>query len=154
MNIYDKNHPHNAVFCEQLRSVIDGNPRATQVDIGGIWSDLKMLNNGLVDASWSTCRSYRIKPLAPVMITRTVTYPAPIAVALAIGTEYFALEGSLVASYTWAGDSIDLVALMQRRAFTNEADAQACRDALFGGCKNERPVTTSSSKRTGIGCAD
>ena len=30
MNVYDKNHPHNAVFVAQLQSVIDGAPRVVQ----------------------------------------------------------------------------------------------------------------------------
>ena len=137
MHISDKNHPHNAVFCGMLQSVIDGKPKAVQYRRYKTdeWGDLDKEKAGIALASWDEHQFYRIKPLEPVMITRTVTYPAPIAVALAIGTEYFALEGSLVASYTWAGDSIDLVALMQRRAFTNKADAQACRDALFGAQK-------------------
>ena len=135
MKPYDKNHPHNAVFCEQLRSVIDGKPKTVQREAFCQWIDVAMLADGTSSSSWDARYAHRIKPLEPVMITRTVTYPAPMTVAPAIGTEYFALESSLVASYAWAGDGVDQAALTQGRSFTDKAYAQACWDALFGAQK-------------------
>ena len=136
MKPYDKNHPHNAIYLQCCKAAMTGNPLTLEANhyIAG-WDTYKPSLDGLYPLAVWGYRNLRIKPPEPIMVTRTVTYPAPMTVAPEIGTEYCALESSLVASYTWAGDSVDQAALTQGRAFTHEADAQACWDALFGAQK-------------------
>ena len=132
MKPYDKNHPHNAVFCEQLQSVIDGNPKAVQYRVAACWDDLTMLENGTTHADWMPHIVYRIKPPEPVMVTRTVTYPAPMTVAPEIGTECFSCLPGGVAALRWLNDYVDKKWLVAGVChFTREA-AQQQWDALFG----------------------
>ena len=136
MKIYHPEPPHFALFAQCLDAVKRGTPFVLEgFNSNGCWHTYFPGLDGLPDVIVWRLSNIRIKPPEPVMITRTVTYPAPMTVAPEIGTEYFALESSLVASYTWAGDSVDQAALTQGRAFTHEADAQACWDALFGAKK-------------------
>ena len=106
MKLYDKNHPHNAVFCEQLQSVIDGKPKTAEYNVGdGVWHELPMNEQGVSLAKWLVSYDYRINPPEPVSENR------------------------------WNGDKIYLSALQQGRAFTTKADAQACWNALVGAQK-------------------
>ena len=136
MKPYDKNHPRNAIYLQCCKAAMTGNPLTLEaLHNFDRWVAYPPLADGLYLIEVWDYKTLHIKPPEPVMVTRTVTYPAPMTVAPAIGTEYFALESSLVASYTWADDSVDQAALTQGRAFTTEADAQACWDALFGAQK-------------------
>ena len=109
MNIYDKNHPHNAVFCEMLQSAIDGTPKTMQYRRYDAeeWSDLDKEEGGITLAGWSYYHFYRVKPPEPVIITRTVTYLEPITVVPAIGTEYFVCLLAGVVNCHWSSCYLD-----------------------------------------------
>lgn len=136
MKPYDKNHPHNAIYLQCCKAAMTGDPLTLEAHLNfDRWVAYPPLGDGLYLIELWDYKTVRIKRPKPVMVTRTVTYPAPMTLAPEIGTEYFALESSLIAPYAWAGDSVDRAALTQGRAFTHEADAKACWDALFGAQK-------------------
>ena len=129
MNIYDKNHPHNAVFCEMLQSVIDGSPKTVQYrgseQFG--WVDRPKNETGITESGWNTLQLYRIKP---VMATRT--YPAPMTVAPAIGTKYFIVLIDSVDKITWSADYMDKKWLAAGICHLKREFAQEQWDAFYG----------------------
>ena len=134
LTVYDKAHKHNALYVQCLQACIDGKPLNLQLKAQSDceWFEVPPCGDGTPMTNWQPAREYRIKPPEPVLITRTVTYPAPMTEAPAVGIPYFAAETNGTCQYRWDGDKIDLSALQQGRAFTTQADAQACWDALFG----------------------
>ena len=75
MSINNKTHPHNAVFCRMLQSVIDGAPKTVQYRAleEDEWIDIYPGVSGVTQANWDECVFYRIKPSEPVKVARTVT---------------------------------------------------------------------------------
>ena len=135
MRIYDKKHPLNAIFCEQLQSIIEGKPKTVQRRKSGEWIELRMIMIGIPDCWWEDNWEYRIKPPEPVIITRTVTYPAPMTVALAIGTEYFVCLPDGTIKVMWTGVYIDEKWLVAGVCHLTLEAAQQQWDALFGAQK-------------------
>ena len=134
MNIYDKNHPHNAVVCEMLQAVIDGTPKTVQYRRydADQWGDLDKEQTGITLASWNKYQFYRLKPREPVMITRTVTYPAPMAVEPALDAEYFLCTPSGISAHSWCGGTTNKDWLAAGICHLTHEAAQQQWDALFG----------------------
>ena len=135
MNVYDKNHPHNAVFVAQLQSVIDGAPRALQHADPEImiWRDFGKAADGTSKSPWREDQLYRLKPLT---VTRTLTYPEPLRVAPAEGTVVWVLNVLCPRGFskgTWVGYSGDKIYLSRGFIFATESDAAEAARAIFGG---------------------
>lgn len=135
--IYDKTHPHNAVHCAMLQSVIDGAPKTVQYGghYGGGWVDMPKDAYGISIVDWVASHTFRIKPPEPVMVTRTVTYPAPMTVAPANGTEYLVPHANGVYSYTWTGDTTELAWLAIGICHLTREAAQEHWNAYYGAQK-------------------
>lgn len=138
MNVYDKDHPHNAVFVAQLQSVIDGAPRVVQVqmDMGSekhYWKDVENDSNGTPQTEFIDILAYRLKP---TIVTRTLTYPEPLLVAPEAGTSIWVLNVVCPRGFskgTWVGYSGDKIYLSRGFIFATESDAAEAARAIFGG---------------------
>jgi len=133
MNVSDKSHPHHAVWREHVQSVLDGNPKTVirkYLDFDG-WEEQPMSENGFCGACWFPGGQYRI---ARPMVTRTITYPAPLTEAPADGAIYWVINSSSteVASIPWRGDKYEYLFLKRGIAFATEEDAKAAAHAIFG----------------------
>ena len=133
--VYDKAHKHNALYVQCLQACIDGKPLNLQLKEQSDceWFEVPCYGDGTPMTNWQPATEYRIEPPEPVLITRTVTYPAPMTEAPAVGAWYWlVLSDNEVQRQKWDKYDCELKWLAQGRVFTTQADAQACWDALFG----------------------
>ena len=135
MNIYDKDHPHNAVFVAQKQSVIDGSQRVVQYadPESKIWDDVDNVLDGTPRTSWREDRLYRLKPLT---VTRTLTYPEPLRVAPTVGTKVWAVQAyweTGIVEMLWLNAPSDHLELRRGFLFAIESDAIEAARAIFGG---------------------
>jgi len=136
MNVSDKTHPHHAVWREHVQSVLDGKIKHVEErddceDVNG-WRPCKLFSAGVCATHWHTYNQYRI---ARPMVTRTITYPAPMSQAPENGAKYWAAGFGIrreLCRLVWANDSLDLCNLRYGMAFATEEDAKAAVQAIFG----------------------
>lgn len=133
MNIYDKTHPHNALYLQCCAAAMRGSPLTLQAlsDFDG-WVDYAPLADGLYPVKMWNCESLRTKPPELVMVTRTVAYPAPMAVEPELGTKYFLCVPSGISTYTWCGNPTNEKWLAAGVCHLTRAAAQAQWDAFYG----------------------
>jgi len=135
MNVSDKTHPHHAVWRENLEGALSQSPKLVQVNAEEDQTQWIFLHNndeGICDeATWSTGYRYRI---ARPMVTRTITYPAPMSQVPKIGTIYWAINifSNEAHVFSWCGDRHDFLLLKRGMAFATEEDAKAAAQAIFG----------------------
>jgi hypothetical protein len=133
--IYHHTHPHYKVFKEYIEGCFadPDNPPVVQVKTDDMfdWHDTRPAWNYDTRPAWNIKFEYRLKPRT---ITRTVTYPEPMRVAPRIGSQVWYVNGEHRCPYgtTWTDENWLKTALKNGVVFSNEADAQACYDALFG----------------------
>lgn len=138
MNIYQKDHPHNAVFVAQLQSVIDGAPRVVQIQMNAgpekhYWKDIVNDTSGTPQTEFIDILAYRLKP---TKVTRTLTYPEPLRIAPKVGTmvwmpNAFYDPGLIVVM--WIGNMLHQLALKRGFIFETESDAAEAAREIFGG---------------------
>ena len=136
MNVYDKNHPHNAVFVAQLQSIIDGSPCAVQTRLkrfGGNWVSIINDIYGAPITTWGDEFDFRI---GPPNVTRTLTYPEPLRVVPEVGTAVWILNPGCLAGFSkgiWVGYSGDKIYFKRGFVFATESDAAEAARVIFGG---------------------
>lgn len=133
MNISDKSHPHHAVWREHVQSVLDGNPKHIEFKSsdGYRWLSAMFSSSGVAAINWDETTPHRI---ARPMVTRTITYPAPMTEAPENASLYwvFHIFSNDVLRLVWRGDGADHAALKNKMAFKTEEDAKAASQAIFG----------------------
>lgn len=136
LNVSNRQHPHHEVWREHVQSVLDGSPKTVECSMGDEydWSAFDgETTYGVCSAGWLVGLKYRI---ARPMVTRTITYPAPMTKAPAYGTKYWCIfPNNKVSEVKWTLDAFDLTVLETGAAFHTEADAKAADAAIF--CKQQ-----------------
>ena len=132
MNVSDKTHPHHAVWREHVQSVLNGKTKTVefQSSDGYRWLSAIFSSSGVAAINWDETTPHRI---ARPMVTRTITYPAPMSDAPKEGTFYWVINVSSpdVTRFTWTGDKHDCFFLKRGMAFKAEEDATAAALAFF-----------------------
>lgn len=135
MNVSDPKHPHHAVWREHVQSVLDGAPKGVEyLYCGTTWVEAAYGSiDGISEVSWSPSSNYRI---ARPMVTRTITYPAPMTVAPAYGTTYWTINTIHgTDEISWADDRIDKTYLRSGMCWATEVGAIEAAKAIFGDPK-------------------
>ena len=74
--------------------------------------------------------------IAREMVTRTVTYPAPLGEKPEVGGTYWTVDPACphgITDWEWRDDEIDNCIFSAGMAFATSEDAEAAHKALFGG---------------------
>ena len=133
MNVSDKTHPHHAVWREHVQSVLNGKTKTVefQSSDGYRWLSAIFSSSGVAAINWDETVPHRI---ARLMVTRTITYPAPMTEVPENGILYwvFHIFSNDVNRLVWRGDGSDHAALKNKMAFATEEDAKAAALAIFG----------------------
>lgn len=120
MEIWNKAHPHHAVWREWHESFLAGEPKIVQLLVGV--ADKVWVDSAAPD--WCPECCYRIKPLPPRLVTVTYTAPMPETVAPAHGTFYFAVCGQSVHAFTWENRAENEDSLKKNSVYLRVLDAQ------------------------------
>jgi hypothetical protein len=96
MNIYDKNHPHHAVWKEYSESLLAGEPVAVEFRINPqhSWSVSDTPSAGMVRLEWCAHFEYRIaKKMRKLIVNgKNFEYPEPFRGTLNESQQYFTPE--------------------------------------------------------------
>jgi len=95
MNIYDKTHPHHAVWREAVESVLAGVPKIVEYRCDNSnWYDIDTVTDGMPIALWLPCYQYRIKSVTKKLVVNGVTYeyPMPFSGEIKVNQIYYVVE--------------------------------------------------------------
>lgn len=132
MNVSDPKHIHHAIWREHVQSVLDGSPKSVEYYAAAGWVGIDSGCVGVAYCTWHPTVQYR---LTPRTITRTLSYPKPLRVALSRGDDYFVVDidnESGVEGSCWQDDMFDRIRLKRGMVFATYHDAKVAADAVFG----------------------
>lgn len=126
MEVWNPNHPHNAVWREYTQSLMDNKPKVVECRCNSLWKKSS-------DPLWYKEAEYRI---ARPMLKLSYEVPMPVTEPLEDGQKYW-IVGSIKEKYPmhWNNSDFDLYWLRAGLIYTAEADAQAAIDARNAAVK-------------------
>lgn len=131
IDINNPEHPHHELWRECITSLYETNaPITIEYKNNNEWVKATPNSNYMPEVNWYRCMKYRKASPKRVMITRTITYPAPMTTPPKKGSNYWVVDECSIESYVWLEDKYEMNWIKARNCYDNKLDAEKAYKAL------------------------